>query len=307
MNMPIRGSQSSLLTKSESTTSSKPVQFAKDNKMLTVLTLGSSAILAKQATDKLGVTDKVIQKGVIPAIGIGAAAFGGKLIHDGITSWKKGEKISGDNNLNQVVKITGGAALATIGVETVGRSLEVKALQPLYHLSTRSAGVGTAYGFLGTVSATSLYGTYKLGEHAVENGLNPLNSLGLTVTSAIGLGTGGMIGNHALGFNRTVEKVAMKGYGGVIGLGLGATAITSGKYAYEQAVQGNTGMAVFAGGASALTGAGSLVLMADVVGGGKATEFAIEALFNKKVLAVAAASVVALGVATYLSADDEAK
>lgn len=262
---------------------SKPVQFAKDNKILTGAALVGSGVILKEAADHSQIAAVVIKKGVVPAVGVGVAATGVAMIHNAITT--DAERSTGSKILQGVA----GAALTLGGVETAGRAYGKSpvgsAILAIADVLPEGAVIGAGLATPGVVA--TVWGLSDMKENGVKLGNAAAVSIGSAQASLYA------VAPWVETMSPAMRTVSVKGAGalGTASLGLGAYAL--GKEAVANYTQDNLLKASLYGAGSAAAGLTATHVLAKTVGA-PGLEKAAELLMKKPLLT---ASVVAVGAA----------
>jgi hypothetical protein len=275
-NIQIVNQSSTLYSKALDST---PAQFAKDNPvMATAGTLGAGVIV-KQVVDHSELAAKVLEKGVVPVLGLSAAVFGASMVKDafqqdlpktGSVAGKtpqEQEEIS-DANVKLVAKTLGGTALAITGVEVAGQS--AFGISPIGKTFEKITDVIPAETFFfGGLAAGGAYAAVKGAESMKENGVTLGNAaaVGFGSTAAVSMaGQAAWMPTQFTKYSHSVIAVGDKATGIVGGaaLGLGAYALTKGTL--EALDQGKTGMATLMGAGAASAAVASVHILGNSTG-----------------------------------------
>lgn len=229
----------------EKAAQSKPVEFAKENPVLTTAAAASGAVLTYQVLDKANLTDKllkVVDKGALPALGFGVGGIGAGLMYSAVTS---------DDPLHiAVAKGAGGAFLAVGGTE-----FGILGSSPAGDYSKSIFGKpGTYILTLGAAPATAaIWGARDMHKNGINSANAGLVTLGANVFSGV------------VAYNIN-HKLVEKGWAATAAATLGLSAYALGKDAYELAQKEcYTGASALALG-SAASAVGSAALLGHLTG-----------------------------------------
>lgn len=277
-NMSVSHSASSLY---EAAKNSKPVQFAKDNKILTGVAAVSAGVVMKEAADKSEIAAAVVKKGVVPVLSLGVAATGAALVHDAVTN----DKRSGGM---KILEGAAGSTMALAGVEVAGRAYGVS---PLTAGAKMIANVVPKNVLLGGAAAAPGLAAAAWGVADMKE-----NGVGIGNAAAVGLGStqAGFYGS-AIALEKApaiVQTVANKGMGLVASGGLGLGAYALGKESLANIKDENWTKAGLYGAGAAALGLGSAHVLAKTLGAPGLEKVAQAAVRNP----ILTGSVVALGV-----------
>ncbi|MFA7479716.1 MAG: hypothetical protein WC314_04370 [Vulcanimicrobiota bacterium] len=190
-----------------------------------------------------------------------AAVAGGSLLVGGaaVAATHAGKNlISGSGNDYATAAMLSGAAAAGLGgLELAGHGLGLEATRGLFTGHAGEVG-GLALSAFGGAVARHAAG------HLRENGIGPLNSLGLTIgASALGAGAG--VAAWSWGASEA-SRLLSNGTTAIAGAGLGLSTYAFGKKAVESARAGKLATAAFHGTGAAASAAGSLYALGSGLG-----------------------------------------
>lgn len=262
---------------------SKPAQFAKDNKVLTGTALVGSTVILKEAADRSHLASVAIKKGLVPAVGVGAAATGVAMIHNAITT--DADRSTG----SKILQGAAGAALTLGGVEATGRAYGKSpigsAAAALLDVLPENSLLGGALAVPGLVATA--WGISDMKEKGVTLGNAAAVSIGSVQASFYG------VGPWIDTMSPTVQTIAGKGAGVLTSASFGLGAYALGKEAVANIKQDNMLKASLYGAGSAAAALTSTHILAKTVGA-PGLEKAAELLMKKPLLT---ASVVVVGAA----------
>lgn len=278
-----------------------PVEFAKENKVVTAATLTGAAIITKYAADSGPVLGAIVKKGLVPAIGAGTATMGGLLIHDGFVNAKQimeeGDQ-SGSGKLKLAAQLGAGGALVLGGTEIIGHSLNINALKPVTNAAKYVAANPDLAGSLTYMAAGGVGAKFAV-DSIQEKGVTAGNGLGLA--AAVGsLSVGGALSTmHFAGAGSKITNLAFKGAGAASGVALGVATYGLGKTAVESLKNNDNKMAMLSGVGAVVTGTASIHLLGNATGIPALSNLATKMVTAKPLLTGAVAAT-AIGVGAYL-------
>lgn len=196
-------------------------RFVDDNKVLTGGASAATAVVVAGAANKSDAFARVAEKGILPAVGAGAAGMGAALVHDAVVN------DLGENNGKAAAKIAGGAVMTAGGAEVIGRSFNIpvmkhaltKPVEKLVKNSQTVLGAGVIAG--GAVAGKFAVDSFKKAATESDNKLRN-GALGtaatLASTTAV-LGGAELIGRqHGIKYmdralTGTIKKLSTNGVG----------------------------------------------------------------------------------------------
>ncbi len=252
-NMSVAGPKTSL---TQTVLNSKPVNFVKDNTILTGAAAVSSGVILKQAADHSQIAAAVIKKGLVPAASLGVAATGAALVHNAITT--DSDRSSGGRFLQGAA----GTAMTLAGVEVAGQSY---GFSPLTATAKAAANVIPKSALIGAAASAP-------GLAAVAWGAYDMKEKGVTLGNAAAVGLGSMQASF-YGTNLALQeasplatKIGEKGVGLVASASLGLGAYALGKESLSNLQSDNKTKALLYGAGAATLGLTSAHVLAKTVG-----------------------------------------
>jgi len=275
---------------------SQPARFAKENPAIAAGTVAGATLLAKHAADHSQIAAAVLKKGVVPALGAGAAVLGGTLIHDAAVN-------SSDSAQTRLLKGAAGAGVVLAGTEVVGRAYQVQALQPL------SQGAKFLATHKSTLAGAALTGGALVGagyalKDMKENGVNLGNAVGLAASTTVAGGLATATAAKVLQPGSKAMGLVANSSAALVGTGLGVTSFALGKATAGAIQDREAGKAVVLGLGTAGTGLASAHVLGNLSGipalsnlGGK--------LIGKNPVLTGAVALTAVGVGAYVLAQQK--
>ncbi|MEK7433785.1 MAG: hypothetical protein AABZ74_11680 [Cyanobacteriota bacterium] len=240
---------------------STPAKFASDHNIVAGAGLAGSAVLIYKIADKSELASTVAKKGLVPAVGMGVAAFGGLVVHDAVANRKNTEIHK------TVLEGTAGTAIAMAGVEIAGRALGTKYLQPVTALAKTAVNNPTVFLTTGvtlaggTIVASSIQNMKKDGINLKNAGVlaaaTPITTGAAALTAvktlkstsvtadvlirtasiatgaAVGVGSYAMLKQSEEFFKKDDNKNGLLFVAGAVGTAMGGTALVAGGVSYK--------------------------------------------------------------------------
>ncbi|MBM3463529.1 MAG: hypothetical protein FJX76_15630 [Armatimonadetes bacterium] len=204
---------------------SKAGKFVRENKVLTGVAATGGAIVLAGAVNRFPGLESVVEYGVVPAIGAGAAVLGAAAVHDAIVN------DIGKHNLRATAKISLGTLGALGGTQVVGMAYDIPVLDRALSGTVEKIGdhglAVLGVGVLGGAAAAGKFAASRA-KAAIANSDHRAGNAALAVTAG-GASAAGVLGGLELigrqynipGMNqaltRTVEVLASGGLGSVAG------------------------------------------------------------------------------------------
>lgn len=291
---------------------STPAQFVKDNPGMAAAGAVGTGVIIKQAVDHSQMAATVLKKGVVPALGVGAAVLGVSMVKDALqnelpkagflekTAPEAERTAQGTTNLKLAAKVLGGTSMAITGVEVAGRSaLGVSPLGKTVEAITKIVP-GESFFFAGLATAGAAgatWGAKSMGQDGVTLGNAAAVGAGATVASAMAgqaVWTAFQFTPHSEAIIKVSDKI--NGVVGGAALGLGAYAL--GKSTIQALDEGKTGKAALMGAGAATAAVASIHVLGNATGAPALANLG-QKLFTKNPLLAGSIAAVGLTAGAY--------
>lgn len=259
---------------------STPAQFAKDNPGMAAAGAVGTGVIVKQVVDHSQMAAAVFKKGVVPALGVGAAVLGVSMVKDALqnelpkagflekTAPEADRTAQGTINGKLALKALGGTAMAVAGIEVAGQSaLGVSPLGKTVEAVTKFIP-GESFFFAGLATAGAAGATW---------GVKSMEQNGVTLGNATAVGGGATVASVMTGqaiwnafqftpYSEAIINVGDKVNGVVGGAALGLGAYALGKSTLEALDEGKTGKAALMGAGAATAAVASVHVLGNATG-----------------------------------------
>lgn len=259
---------------------STPAQFVKDNPGMAAAGAVGTGVIVKQVVDHSQMAATVFKKGVVPALGVGAAVLGVSMVKDALqnelpkagflekTAPEADRMAQGTLNAKLALKAVGGTAMAVVGIEVAGQSaLGVSPVAKTLEAVTKIIP-GESFFFAGLATAGAAGATW---------GVKSMEQNGVTLGNAAAVGGGATVASAMAGqavwnafqftpHSEAIIKVSDKINGVVGGAALGLGAYALGKSTLQALDEGKTGKAALMGAGAATAAVASVHILGNATG-----------------------------------------
>jgi hypothetical protein len=303
-NMNVKGAP----TTYEKIVKSAPVQFAKENPVMTGAGVVGSAIIGKAIIDKSELAAQVLKKGAIPALAAGVAVAGVAVVIDGVKDIGKtvadDKSTEKDEHLIHIAettgKLVGGTAMITGGTEVIGRAYGIEALQPLTQAGRFMSFYSNEVYFAGLSAggaAIAVAGAKNMMEKGVGIGNSTAVTAGATIATSMASQVAFGAGASEIG---AAVKTLDKATGVLGGAGLGLMSYAMAKSSINSMKEGHTGIGVITAVGAASAAVGSIHVLGNATGIELLSDLAPK-LFGKNPLLAGAIVATTLTIGSYIA------